>query len=80
MKSLHIRNLDDEVLFGLKKRAQRHHRSVQKEVEVLLRDAAEMIRFDPDSGGSPLQKLNVVETSREENSWSREEMYGHEGR
>ena len=80
MKSLHIRNLDDEVLFGLKKRAQRHHRSVQKEVQVLLRDAAEMIRFDPDSEGSPLQKLNVVETTREENSWSREEMYSDEGR
>lgn len=79
MKSLHIRNLDDDVLLGLKVRAERHHRSVQKEVEVLLRDAAQMIQ-PREAAPSPLRDLHLVESKRTLSDWSRESIYGDDGR
>lgn len=80
MKSLHIRNLDEEILLGLKARAQRHHRSVQKEVEVLLRDAARMVNPHDDSMESPLKNLHIVHTGHTDSTWSRDTLYGDDGR
>jgi plasmid stability protein len=80
MKSIHIRNLDEEVLHGLKVRAERHHRSVQKEVEVLLRDAAQMVNGDDDSMESPLKNLHIVHSGHKDSTWSRDSIYGDDGR
>lgn len=78
MKSLHIRNLEEETLAGLKVRAKRHHRSLQKEVEVLLKDAASMVaHVEP----VPLMdRLHTVKTGETNGTWSREEIYGDDGR
>jgi plasmid stability protein len=62
MKSLHIRNLDEGILLGLKARAERHHRSVQKEVEVLLRDAARMVHIPP----AWIQEAGHLSTSKQQ--------------
>lgn len=80
MKSLHIRNLDEEVLLGLKVRAERHHRSVQKEVEVLLRDAARMVYGNDEAKESPLKNLHIVHAGNKDTSWSRDSIYGDDGR
>jgi plasmid stability protein len=80
MKSLHIRNLDDDIVLGLKVRAERHHRSVQKEVEVLLRDAARMMNRSDEQTKSPLQDLHIVKTGHEDSMWSRDTIYGVDGR
>jgi plasmid stability protein len=78
MKSLHIRNLDEGILLGLKARAERHHRSVQKEVEVLLRDAARMVQVDNET--SLLDALHTVDTKGKSTVGSRDSIYGDDGR
>ena len=40
MATLTIRNLEDQVVWALKARARRNHRSLEAEVRELLRDAA----------------------------------------
>jgi plasmid stability protein len=80
MKSLHIRDLDDAVVEGLKRRARRHHRSLQKEVTSLLTDAALMVPPESSPEESPLRRLHVVETGRADSNWSRDELYGDGGR
>lgn len=80
MKSLHIRNLDDTVLHGLKRRAIRHHRSLQKEIEVLLEDAARMSPPEEQAGASPRLNLNKVTTGQTATAWNREDIYGDDGR
>jgi len=79
MKSIHIRNLDDEVVLGLKRRAVRHRRSLQKEVETVLADAARMVPGEP-SQKSPLADLHKVNTGQAAMNWSRESIYDHGGR
>lgn len=78
MKSLHIRNLDDEILTGLKQRAARHRRSLQKEIEVLLEDAARMSPPEEKAGAD--LALNTVSTGEKRNNWNRETIYGDDGR
>ncbi len=39
MASITIRNLDDDVKTGLRVRAAEHHRSMEEEVRIILRDA-----------------------------------------
>jgi plasmid stability protein len=80
MKSLHIRNIEEETLQGLKRRAEIHHRSLQKEVEVLLRDAAQMVNDADIDIKSPLKGLHIVNTGQEDSIWSRDSMYGDDGR
>lgn len=80
MKSLHIRQLDEDVVEGLKRRARRHHRSLQKEVESLLIDAARMVPPDVDSGESVLSGLKTVASGRKKTNWSRGAFYGDDGR
>lgn len=80
MKSLHIRNLDDATLEGLKRRAQRHRRSLQKEVEVLLGDAARMVAPDVSADSRRTLRLTMVSTGHTRNDWTRESIYADDGR
>ena len=80
MKAMHIRQLDDETVEGLKRRARRHRRSLQKEVETLLNDAARMVPRDGDPSAPVLAGLHTVATGRRRGSESREEIYGDDGR
>ena len=47
MASITIRNLDDEVKTRLRMRAAEHHRSMEEEVRVILRDAVDAKRNSP---------------------------------
>ena len=47
MGSITIRNLDDEVKTHLRVRAAKHHRSMEEEVRVILRDAVNGGRAGP---------------------------------
>jgi plasmid stability protein len=80
MKSLHIRGLDEAVVEGLKRRARRHRRSLQKEVELVLTDAARMA--PPEAASVPSMKalLRTVATGKRADRWSREEIYDDAGR
>jgi len=80
MKSLHIRGLDDAVLEGLKRRARRHRRSLQKEVEAVLADAARMAPEGSEGQVSLKSLLRTVSTGEASDRWSREKIYGDDGR
>lgn len=80
MKSIHIRQVDEETLEGLKRRARRHHRSLQKEVEILLHDAARMMSPGRLETGSVLDGLKTVSTGHRNTDWTREDLYGDDGR
>jgi plasmid stability protein len=80
MKSIHIRQIDDAVLEGLKRRAKRHRRSLQKEVESLLVDAARMSPPDELGAADPLAEISTVDTGQEAMTWSRESYYSDDGR
>lgn len=80
MKSLHIRNLDDGTLEGLKRRARRHRRSLQKEVESLLSDAARMLPPEASEEAPRTLRLNRVSTGNTSSDWTRESIYGDDGR
>ena len=56
MASITIRNLDDEVKTRLRVRAAEHHRSMEEEVRIILRDAV--------SSGRP-RVQNLAEFTRE---------------
>lgn len=77
MKSLHIRDVPEETLAGLKRRAQRHRRSLQKEVQVLLEEAARMQPAENEA--AECLKLKRVRTGGT-GTWSREDVYGDNGR
>ena len=74
MKSIHIRDLSEETVLGLKQRAARHRRSLQKEVQVLLEEAA---RMQPGRTGG--LDLHFARTGNQ-GGWTREEIYGDTGR
>jgi len=76
MKSLLIRDLSEEMIEQLKARARRHHRSLQKEVLVLLGEAALM---SPPEGDEAHLKLHLTQSGSQA-PWSREEIYGSDGR
>jgi len=80
MKSIHIRNLDDGTLIGLKRRAARHRRSLQKEVESLLQDAAQMTPAEEPTLLQQKLILKTVATGSPETKWDRESIYGDDGR
>ncbi|MCC5839644.1 MAG: hypothetical protein JJT96_05920 [Opitutales bacterium] len=80
MKALHIRGLDEAVVEGLKRRARRHRRSLQKEVEVVLTEAAQMVPEDTAAPVSLKSLLRTVSTGRSADYWSRDEIYGDDGR
>ncbi|MFP4069132.1 MAG: FitA-like ribbon-helix-helix domain-containing protein [Verrucomicrobiota bacterium] len=80
MKSIHIRNLDDRTLLALKHRAARHRRSLQKEVESLLEDAARMVPVDEAAAKNPKLVLKTVSSGRPAAKWDRASIYGDDGR
>lgn len=80
MKSIHVRNLEEATVEGLKRRARRHRRSLQKEVEAVLSDAARMMPEDAPFGESVLSGLQTTSTGRRSENWSRESIYGDDGR
>ena len=47
MASITIRNLDDDVKTRLRVRAAKHHRSMEEEVRIILRDAVNGDRIRP---------------------------------
>ena len=76
MAAVHIRQVPEEVLAALKERATRNGRSMQQELIVILKAAA--ASDPPVAEVVPLQ-LETVRTERQE-PWSREDIYGDEGR
>ena len=80
MKSLHIRNLDESTLTSLKRRAARHRRSLQKEVDALLEDAAQMIPTKEQSTSRLKLSLKTVSTGNDDSTWDRDSIYSDDGR
>ena len=76
MPGIHIRDLPQETVQALKRRAKAHHRSVQGEVSAILARAA---RAAPPDGGHPPIRLNQVEIGNKR-GWSRGEIYDDDGR
>jgi plasmid stability protein len=76
MPALHIRDVSEETVAAIKRRAARHGHSVQQELrEVLQRAAAE-----PVTGSRPRRlSLRTVET-RHQGSFERADFYGDDER
>lgn len=70
MKSLHIRDVPEQTIERLKRRARQHHRSLQGELQVLLEEAAKQVVFSDHSEFS----LHTVKTQGNQD-WSREGLY-----
>jgi plasmid stability protein len=80
MKSIHIRNLSNATLSGLKRRAALHRRSLQKEVESVLHDAATMLPSDEATVPNAKLRLHSVASGRTDSEWNRESIYSDDGR
>lgn len=79
MPSLHIRNLDGAVVERLKARARAHHRSLQGELEVILREAA--FGATAPSEGLVHRKLDLETVDVPTDArYGRDEIYGSDGR
>ena len=77
MVAFNIRNVPEPVAAALRERASRHGRSLQKELLLILESAA----AEPTSGvasSSPIE-LKTVRTTGS-STWSRDEIYGDDGR
>jgi len=76
MAAIHVRNVPDTVLAGLRERAGRHGRSMQQELLAVL--AAAATEREPIQAVDPvaLKTVNVGGSS----GWGREEIYGDTGR
>ena len=76
MPGIHVRDLSEETMRALKRRARAHHRSVQGEVREILVEAA---RAAPPEGGYGPIRLHHVDVGGDR-PWEREDIYGDEGR
>ena len=76
MPAVHIREVPEEILEALKRRAERNHRSLQKELQHIL---ASVVRDNPHLEELPPLKLHFSTTSSNKR-WSREEIYSDDGR
>jgi plasmid stability protein len=76
MQALHIREVQQSVVAALKRRARANHRSLQGELLSILEEAAR--RAPPASAGDPLDL--VLSEAAGESTWSRQEIYGDDGR
>ena len=76
MPGIHVRDLTDETMQALKRRATAHNRSVQGEVRAILAAAA---RASPPEGGYPPIRLRHVEVGGD-GRWTRDDIYGDDGR
>lgn len=79
MRSVHIRQIDDDILDGLKRRARLHRRSLQKEIESLLEDAAKMIPPE-EPIRSIADRLQIISGGNTPSTWSRKDIYAEDGR
>lgn len=77
MVAFNIRNVPEPVATALRERASRHGHSLQQELLLILESAA----AEPASGvaSPPSIQLKTVRTGGT-STWSREEIYGDEGR
>ena len=76
MSSIHIRDINEQTLSSLKRLAKRHHRSLQGELHYILEKFSEFDREDYME-----EELNIITVSTHLNTnWSREEIYGSDGR
>jgi plasmid stability protein len=77
MVAFNIRNVPEPVAAALRERASQHGRSLQQELLVILESAA--AEPLPPAEAPPPIHLTTVRTSGS-STWSREEIYGDEGR
>jgi plasmid stability protein len=75
MGALHIRDVPEEVVEALKRRAERNHRSLQKELRYIL---LSVVRKEPAIELPPIKLKLSRATGR--GKWGREEIYGDDGR
>ena len=76
MPGIHVRDLTDDTMQALKRRARAHHRSVQGEVRAILVEAA---RASPPAGGYPPIRLKHVAVGSGR-PWTRDDIYGDDDR
>jgi len=66
-----LKNVPDDIVEKLRKRAKRHHRSLQGELMVILEEAVGPARLSVDQAEARLRELRF-ETRDESTSWLRE--------
>ena len=76
MPAVHVRDVPEEVLEALKRRAARHERSLQRELRHLLCSIA---KEEPSAEPVPPIALKLSDASPA-SSWRREEIYDDDGR
>jgi plasmid stability protein len=76
MKSIHIRNVDPDVLLKIERLAKMHHRSVQGELRVLLSEAARRVPAKDVFDAKPPVTVSLPQNT----TWRREEIYSNEAR
>ncbi len=76
MPALHIRDVPEEVIEALKRRAAENDRSLQKELRHIL---ISLVRESPPLEPLPPLKLNLS-SARTDTDWSRGEIYEDDGR
>ena len=76
MKSVHVTQVHPETVDALKRLARSNHRSLQGELRAILERAARMA--PPDTAGDELAL--VTGKTGYTGSWSREQIYGADGR
>lgn len=75
MKSILIRDVEPEILDKIKRLARSHRRSLQGEIHAILDQAA---RLAPEETRTTLELVTV--NTGGTSGWSREEIYGNQGR
>jgi plasmid stability protein len=76
MLAIHIRDVPDKILAALKRRAARHHRSLQKELRHILDHVA---NEEPGPEALPPIRLRMSKV-RPKGTWGRDEIYDDDGR
>lgn len=76
MPAIHVRDVPEPVVIALRERASSRGRSMQEEIRQILQEAA--TAPTPRSAPEPL-RLTTVRTAGT-STWSREEIYGDDGR
>lgn len=76
MKSIHIRDVPPETLDRLKRLARMHHRSLQGELHSILERAARLAPLAEEADRFDLLTVETGATS----GWTREDLYGADGR
>jgi plasmid stability protein len=77
MQAIHIRDVPDDVVAALKRRARANRRSLQGELLVTLEEAAR--RAPPEEPPPPLV-LMVSEAPASTGTWSRDDLYDDDAR